>query len=433
MNQGPAMKKPNVFIIGTSDIAQIISKAGFNPILSFDDVNKCIAVIVDTRNLKSDDDILKLTEDLETLKKKHHLIVFAYADENNTDYYTKSFIFEFFIFDGIFSDKTPPAIIKTRLEMAMRIRIMSQEAFLRFETLNQFGYKMQKGGHNKETIKVLMYGSPTPDSLYISTLLDEQNVESFAALSTFMAFDFIHKNDFDAVIILPNKDVSAAYGFCQALRRNTKLFHMPCVVLNYDDAHNDYAIDKGATFSAKLGQNDAMVVSRLMSLISEKRYREALEYKFEQAKNSHLCNKQTGLYVREFFEAHKKKLIKYLTSIKEPLALADIEINLIPFEDTSSLSHEIIKRIYDQAGSMLSKLIRTEDIASRTGPNRYSVLFPFSDTNSAIVAARRISAVLEHSSFDTGYIGLAANIYVDYNISSINDENEIEFKNVINN
>ncbi len=61
-----------------------------------------------------------------------------------------------------------------------------------------------------------------------------------------------------------------------------------------------------------------------------------------------------------------------------------------------------LDRVIGQAGAMLGRLVRAEDVAARIDRCRFAIALPASDEAAALIAAERIAAVLECTGFNPG-------------------------------
>jgi two-component system, cell cycle response regulator PopA len=212
----------------------------------------------------------------------------------------------------------------------------------------------------------------------------------------------LHDGDFDGVAILAHDDVAATLGFCGAMRRNARLFHLPCLVLGSPDfATPDDVLARGASDYCVAGDDDLGAAERLLDLVDEKRSRDALSMAFAAARTPAAMEAGTGLYNNEFFEHHLERLVARAHETNRPLSIALARI--APSAATKSLkAGRGLDRIVGQAGAMLARLVRAEDVAARLDRTTFAIAFPASDEDGAHAAVSRINAVLECTAFDAG-------------------------------
>lgn len=417
------MSKPVILIIGAEDIFQTVAKAGFTTTDKIEDVPVNRAIIIDLRNVDISEAQI-LLEELRNIKSQKHLQIYGWTEPN-----ASLNQYEIFKFDGLLNEETPLSYIKARLESASRIAAMSREAMTRFNTLAQFGAQ-PKPSYNLHQIppKILIYGAPGPDNMRITAILDHLEILCVAAFSSFSAFEYLHNGGFDAVIVFANDDKTGALSFCSALRRNSRLFHIPCLLLvNSDFGNFEDAILKGATDVDFIGVSEENSIIRLMTHIDEKRRRDALKMAFRLAKSDKAIDRASGLYNFAFFKSHLNALIKEALNFKDQVCIIEITIHVTPQHNPNlEIPDDRRLSVINQVGSMIARLVRTEDTAARIALNRFAIILPFSDKITAFNAGQRICAVLESSAFDIGSSDEAAMAEAKFEISEITDKNNLE-------
>jgi two-component system, cell cycle response regulator PopA len=388
------MAKPNILVLAGDDAAQSLIAAGFS--LAGDDAvrSQTAAIVVETRGAagpKAGD----LVRSLKAALGPRAGLFLAWSDASSQ--------FDPSAFDGTLDSSTNPMALAARLNSSLRIAVMADEARLRFSSLARFG-----GAPKPPTLtgggkpKILVFGIPSPQMLQFNAALEARGATAIASFTSFTAFDYLHDGDFDGVTIMAGDDTAATLGFCGAMRRNARLFHLPCLVLGSPDfARPDEVIARGASDFAIAGDDDGAAAERLLDLVDEKRSRDALALAFAAARAPNAMDQGTGLYCGDFFEHHLESLAARAHETDRPLSLALARI--APDDRTIALkSGRGLDRIIGQAGAMLSRLVRAEDVAARLDRTTFAVAFPSSDVESAHAAVSRINAVIECTAFDAG-------------------------------
>ncbi|GBF59372.1 response regulator PleD [Candidatus Phycosocius bacilliformis] len=386
------MAKPHILVLAGDDARHAISEAGFT-LAGDDDVRRqTAAIVVETRG-DSGAKAADLVRSLRAALGPRAGLFLAWSDGQHN--------FDPSVFDGVLDSTASSALLAARLGSSLRIAVMADEARLRFQTLARFGGPAHPPVINSnKTPKVLLFGLPGPDLLQFSTALNAQGADTIAAFTSFTAFDYLHESEFDAVVILARDDRPTAMTFCAAMRRNARMFHMPCLIVGSPDFDNPHeAIERGATDFAIAGDDDAGAVERLLTYIDEKRSRDALNLAFAAARAPAAIEPTTGLYSEAFFAAHLDLLAHRAFETDRPLSIA-----IARLDEAASLGairgRQAIERLIGQSGAMLSRLVRAEDVAARLDQTSFIVAFPSSDADAAAVAAERIAAVLECTAFD---------------------------------
>jgi two-component system cell cycle response regulator PopA len=333
-------------------------------------------------------------------------VFFAWADDDS-DYDADAF-------DGALPSDATPALVQARLGFALRVAVMAEEAEARFASLAKFGGAASPPSLQREqTPRVLLYGDPGPAAIAFTAALETLGARVVGCFSSFTAFDYLHAGGFDAVAVLAGWDRGAALSFCAALRRNARLFHLPCLILA-DAAFPspEDVLRRGASDLAVTGVDDAAAALRLLGRVDEARRREALALAFAAARAPAAMDVATGLYGEAFFVAHLDALILRAAATERPLSICVARI-----APSAHLEHvragQGLERVVGQVGAMLGRLVRTEDVAACVGPTTFAVAFPASDLEAATIAAERIVAVLECGAFDAGETQQAVSFKMD--------------------
>lgn len=391
------MARPQILVLGGNDAIDAVAAAGLT--LAGDDAvrRQTAATLIDARGGAASR-AHSLMRSVRSALGPRAGLFFAWTEPGVP--------FEADGFDGVFPSDTPPAFLGARLESALRIAVMADEARLRFETLARFGgaarppEKVASG-----PMRVLVFGEPSPAALAISAQLEAGGAECVAAFSSFTAFDYLHDGRFDAVALVTATDAGTAGSFCAALRRNSRLFHVPCTVFAGPDfGEVEALLGRGASDAVVTGVDDAAACLRLLALAEEKRRREALSLAFAAARTASALDPGTGLYNAAFLDAHAARLAARAHETDRPMAVAAVRLSREAHARLPVSSWQL-DRVMGQAGSMLGRLVRAEDVAAAIDRTTFAVAFPASEEDAAVVAARRIAAVLECTAFDTGEEG----------------------------
>lgn len=382
------MPKPQVLVLAGPDAMDAVAAAGFA--LAGDDTQRrqTAAIVIEARG-EARSRAPALMRSIRAALGPRAGLFFAWTGTGEMDPPEG--------FDGTFPADTPPSFIAARLGSAIRIAVMGDEAQLRFETLSRFGgARIPPVSVSRDAPRVLLHGPPGPEAMAMAATLEAMGAHTVAALTSFSAFDYLHESPFDAVVVIARDDRGGALSFCAALRRNARLFHLPCLIAGSPDFDDPGAvISRGASDFCIAGQEDEAAALRLLSLADEKRRREALALAFAAARAPAAMDPGTGLYGREFFAEHLARLAHRAGETDRPLSVA--VARLVPQQPVAPRD---LDRLVGQSGAMLGRLVRAEDVAARLDRTTYAVAFPASDAAAARVAAERIAAVLECTAFD---------------------------------
>jgi two-component system cell cycle response regulator PopA len=386
------MAKPSILVLANDDASQALAEAGFAIAGADNERRQTAAIVIETRGehgARAGD----LVRSLKSALGPRAGLFMAWSDGQSD--------FDANAFDGVLDAYATPHALSARLGSSLRIAVMADEAKLRFKTLARFGGAAQPPVTSATTIpRILIFGQPGPDLLRFSAAMTDMGADCIAAFTSFTAFDYLHDSEFDAVVILAGDDRQLALSFCGAMRRNARMFHMPCLILGSPDFYNpDEAIERGATDYGVAGDNDGAACERLLHYIDEKRSRDALNLAFAAARAPLAMDHGTGLYSAAFFTNHLESLTRRAQVTDRPLSVCVAQV-AIKSPEGLPLAGPAMERLVGQAGAMLARLVRGEDIAARLDMRTFGVAFPSSDVEAATIAATRIAAVLECTAFD---------------------------------
>jgi two-component system cell cycle response regulator PopA len=387
------MAKPQILVLADDDAARVFAQAGFSLCGADNQKAQTAAVIIDARG-PAGAKAGELARSLKGALGPRSGLFLAWTDAQS-DYDSTHF-------DGSLDSTAPPASLAARLHSSLRIAVMADEARLRFKSLAQFGGSPRPPNFkNVGAPRILVFGHPGRETLRLSAALEARGAQTIATFTSFTAFDYLHDGDFDGVAVLAHDETSPTLSFSAALRRNARLFHLPCLVVGAAEHVNpDDAIRRGATDVSHPGDED-QAAERLLQHVDEKRSRDAIALAFAAARAPQAMDQATGLYSQTFFRSHLDRLVARAHETARPLGVALVRI--APDSVTLSLRDgRGLDRIVGQAGAMLSRLVRAEDVAACLDRTTFAIAFPASDADAADSAARRIAAVLECTAFDSG-------------------------------
>jgi two-component system, cell cycle response regulator PopA len=388
------MAQPQILVLANDDATLALTAAGFS-IAGDDEIRRqTAAIVIDTRGAAGAK-AGELARSIKAALGPRAGLFMAWSD-SSSDY-------DLGAFDGALDANTTSNALAARLNSSLRMAVMADEAALRFKSLAKFGGGPRQPKLNKTTTpRILVFGSPGPDMLRFCAALETLGAQAIASFTSFTAFDYLHDGDFDGVAVIAQDDMPASLGFCATMRRNARLFHMPCLVLGSSEfGRPEEAIAKGATDFAVSGDDDEACAERLLTFVEEKRSRDALASAFAAAHAPGAMDPGTGLYGPAFFSSHLEALVSRAHETDRPLSLTLARIVSDPMF-IGVTGGRGLDAIVGQAGAMMARLVRAEDVAARIDWTTFAVAFPSSDEDAADIAAHRIAAVLECTAFDGG-------------------------------
>jgi len=352
------------------------------------------AAIVDLRN--AGEDAMALAARLKAAASPRRLPVIAIGDPNPDPQLINAF-------DLTLAPPAYPMQVALRLESLLRMAVAEEEFELRLETFADQGRRLDLPDPPEGPYRVLAVGEPAPQFLALSNALGRAGAEVVGAFTAYTAFDYLHERSFDAVVLWGGEDQSEALSISAGMRRNTRLYHVPALLyLNEgSDVTHAEAFGKGVSDVASPETAPAETAKRVMELARAFRRQSAIREALERAKSSGLMDPSTGLFTRDLFAAHLARLAQAARVRRRPLSVCVLKVADRPELGPIRKAGWVDKAI-PQIGSMVARLVRSEDTAARLGPEVFGLALPATPGAQARAAGERIAAVIACTAFDAG-------------------------------
>jgi len=161
------------------------------------------------------------------------------------------------------------------------------------------------------------------------------------------------------------------------------------------------AYHRGVSDIATANTPEAETASRVVELARVFRRQNAMRAALDQAKGSGLMDSATGLYTRDLFAGHLGRLARASQQSGRDLSVAVLRVSDRP-EVLRARAGGWLDRAIPQVGSMIGRLIRTEDTAARLSAEVFALALPGTAERAARSAGERIAAVIGCTAFDAG-------------------------------
>jgi two-component system cell cycle response regulator PopA len=351
------------------------------------------AVIIETSN--GDPESLMLAQALKDLRAPRRLPVMALGRADP--------LLDHWGFDLALNAPLHPAQAALRLEALLRTAVAEEEFELRSQTFAERGRALARPDVSAEPLQVLTVGEPAPKFLALSHALKSLGARTTAALTAYTAFDYLHEDVFDAVVLWAGETHAEALSIAGGMRRNTRLFHTPTVLYLREGAEVSpaEAYNRGLSDLATADTAEDETARRVISLAKAYRRETAIRKALEGARASGLMDAATGLFTRELFAAHLGRLAQASRARSRPLSVAVLRI--AERASTAQARREgWLDRAIPQLGSMIARLVRAEDTAARLAPEVFALALPAAHASAGLIAAERIAAVIACTAFESG-------------------------------
>jgi two-component system, cell cycle response regulator PopA len=296
-----------------------------------------------------------------------------------------------------------PAQAAFRLETLVRTATAQEELELRTATFAERGARLDPGLSTEEPWRILAVGEPAPRFLALSNALLQQGADVVGAFTAYTAFDYLHEQPFEAVILWGGDNEAEALSIAAGMRRNTRLYHIPALLYLRPDGEITLSevFHRGVSDVTTHDTPDAETANRVIELARAYRRQVSIRKALNRARGSGLMDSATGLFTRDLFAAHLARLTQSAKSRNRALSVCVLRLTE-RIELKTLRAEGWVDKAVPQIGSMIGRLVRAEDTAARLGPETFALALPATPLQAARAAAERIAAVIGCTAFDAG-------------------------------
>lgn len=306
-------------------------------------------------------------------------------------------------FDLTIAAPLHPSQAAAQLESLVRMALCEEEFILRAQTLETVGRRLEPPEPDPSPYRVLAIGEPAPQFLALSNALARSGAEVVGAFTAYTAFDYLHERAFDAVVLWAGEHSAEALSIASGMRRNTRLFHIPALLYMQADACMTLseAYNRGISDIASPETPEIETARRVLELARNFRRQLAVRHALEGARQSGLMDLATGLFPRDLFAAHLVRLSHAARERRRPLSVCVLKVADRP-ETVQARAGGWLDRAIPQIGSMIGRLVRSEDTAARLAGEIFALAMPATPAAAARAAGERIAAVIGCTAFEAG-------------------------------
>ncbi|PWE17164.1 hypothetical protein DDZ18_05550 [Marinicauda salina] len=296
-------------------------------------------------------------------------------------------------------DPAHPIQIAARLRAVMRLDVLEDTAQARVADVEAAGLTRLETGPGRTESTLLYIGGPDPVFMRLNAAMENAGIEVIAAFTTFNAFDYLHERAFDAVVVNAEPDPDLAHTVCSAMRRNTRLYHTPALLLTNKELYPaaDEAFARGASDILHADADPEALCERVAALAEERRRRRRAKATLETCRLSALLDESTGLFEPGFARRHLDTLIARNEERNGSLALVALRAATPVEADDAHADSALV-----QFASMLRHCVRAEDLAVRADRNAFYLALPATGAEEAETVAARVSAIAECTAYESG-------------------------------
>ncbi|MEP1229965.1 MAG: diguanylate cyclase [Litorimonas sp.] len=307
-------------------------------------------------------------------------------------------------FDSMIFAPMHSSQIANRVRSIIRLGQMESEITRRIDTLNEnFGFNAKLPENlTPRPFQILFIGKATPAFMVIVNALQQKNVNIVAAFTSFTAFDYLHEDRFDAVVMNALEQAEPALSISETMRRNSELYHIPTLFLVKSETfnHREEAYQSGASDIISIDSHETEISGRILELANYYRIHEQLKFEFNSLGGPECLDESTKLFNGNFYAAHSKRIANTAqTSIKDFSSLA---IRVHPY-GRDEIKPMFMSLAFSQLGLMLKNLVRMQDIVARIDEDLFVMTLPNTNAAETLTVIERIKNVVDCAAFDTGF------------------------------
>lgn len=287
--------------------------------------------------------------------------------------------------------------IAGRLRALCRLTVLEDMARLRMADARAAGVPAGPPQVGPEESSILFVGAPCPAFMRLQHAMAGARVETIAAFSTFTAFDYLHERAFDAVILNTDPNPELAHTVCSAMRRNTRLYHTPAILLARGEGYSqaDEAFARGASDVLSADANEAEMRERVTTLGMERRRRRRAKAMLEACRAASLLDSSSDLFGADFGLRHTDSLLLDRRQTGRRLTMVGLTAHA-----PADAGPEQITAALDQFAAMLRHCVRAEDLAVRRVDDEFYLALPNTPSDEAQMVADRICAIAECTAYE---------------------------------
>jgi two-component system cell cycle response regulator PopA len=181
------------------------------------------------------------------------------------------------------------------------------------------------------------------------------------------------------------------------MRRNTRLYHTPAILLTADTdyAGADEAFARGASDILSDNASNDEMRDRVMALASERRRRRLAKARLEACRLPSLLDNDSDLYNERFGRVHLQSLMDHAAARLEPMSLIMLGVSA-----PQEAGMKGFAKATNQFAGMLRHCVRAEDFVVRLAQDRFLIALPNTPQTEAKMVSNRVSAIAECTAYE---------------------------------
>lgn len=284
--------------------------------------------------------------------------------------------------------------LNKRVSSLIRFQVMKREFERRSQTTLKYGFEKNVVAPpelNLENKEVLLVGAKSETLGEILLQLDSKS-KIHICQNADQAMAELQEKRFDATIIVGTGQGDVNLRLCNDIRADSKLFNLPVIFVLDFESNRQAAYVHGASDIVVTPQEMPNLRARVSLLVQQAEYRYSLQKLFKESKPLPVSDGPTGLYSFGFMSAHLASLQKDYEAEEKALSLASLKVSNLE-EINDKYGFPAGDQILRQIGSIISFLVRGEDICCRYKNGTFLIALPSTTLNDARIALNRVYGV----------------------------------------
>jgi diguanylate cyclase (GGDEF)-like protein len=304
--------------------------------------------------------------------------------------------------DAVLSRPYGDGELHARIDAAARLTTMRNELRRRGAVTALYGGEapaIPKAPTGAVTARLLFVGDLEGEAHDIAKQLGG-HAEVIVTPDSYSAMERLQTQVFDGILMPDRGDPETIIDFAEDVRRNPRLFHIPLLaLLNHDDPLPEsrfYAA--GASQVLRRPLEAGVLRGHLTGLVRLYRHRLALMKAHRQARHPATTDSLTQHYTYGFLMATLSAQITDSLQENKNLSIGVLDVSNMALLN-QTLGYVGGDRILRQAASMISNLVRGEDVVARCGGATFAIILPDTPPEIAQRVVGRVASVVEHTEY----------------------------------
>ena len=288
-----------------------------------------------------------------------------------------------------------------RLWPLVRVAAMERELILRTATAKSFGVDAGPADTAiKDEFQVLLVSGGDGD--LASLLKSSYNLTTTG--DPYAAEAILLEKKFDAMIVAPvAATTDKVLDLCAQVRRNSKMFDLPVLFLTDGDDQGSRAraYDNGVSLALPHPGTATDLDPAILTLVMRQRRKWQIRTALQGTLTERTGDTGLKLYNQDFLKAHLERLIGVSAERGNPLSLITLDIRNLSGIRQGHGDDEG-DTLFGQIASLMSRLVRAEDLAAFHGDNGFHLVLPNTGLEDAKLSMNRVHSILVYTEFGIG-------------------------------